>query len=73
MTKTITIDDLAVMVKKGFDETEKRVNLDALTKDVAELSTKVTRIENILIRAHDNRIYKVEDDIRLIKTKVGIK
>ncbi|MEK7169683.1 MAG: hypothetical protein AAB767_00150 [Patescibacteria group bacterium] len=73
MTKTITIDDLAVMVKKGFDETAKRVNLDALTKDVAELSTKVTRIENILIRAHDNRIYKVEDDIRLIKTKVGIK
>ncbi len=70
---TDTVEKLAISVKHGFDETAKQVDLDALTKDVAELGTKVTRIKNVLIGGQDRRLYKIEDDIRVIKTKVGIK
>ena len=31
------------------------------------------RIENILLQNHENRLARVEDAVRVIKTKVGIK
>ncbi len=59
--KNITIDDLAVMVKKGFDETAKKRDLDLLKIDVEKIKERVEsideRVENmekILLRQHSS-------------------
>ncbi|PIQ68705.1 MAG: hypothetical protein COV91_02740 [Candidatus Taylorbacteria bacterium CG11_big_fil_rev_8_21_14_0_20_46_11] len=72
MPKIMTIDDLAVMVKRGFDETAKQVDLNELKEDVSELRKQVNRIE-ARMGGYDNRLDLVVDDVRLVKTKVGIK
>lgn len=68
----MTIDDLAVMVKRGFDETAKQVDLDELKEDVGELRKQVNRVE-VRIGGYDNRLDHVVDDVRLLKTKAGLR
>ncbi len=69
MAKKMTIEDLAVMVKRGFDETAKKADVET---QFDEMGKRLDRIENILIAGHDRRLYNAEDDIRVIKTKVRI-
>ncbi|MEK7208603.1 MAG: hypothetical protein AAB699_03610 [Patescibacteria group bacterium] len=66
------VEALAVSVKHGFGETAKQVDLDELKGDVGELKTQVNRIES-RISGYDNRLDRVVDDIRLVKTKVGMR
>lgn len=90
--KRITIDELAIMVKRGFDETAKKVDMEArfaetatkediaalqadivrLEKEIAELRqdiAQINRLPSVLV----HRVDRMEDDIRLIKTKVGMR
>lgn len=75
--KAMTIDDLAGMVKRGFDETAKKTEMNARFEAVDErfdgIDKRLDRIENLLIRAHDNRITELEDSMRLVKTKLGVR
>lgn len=81
MAKKMTIEDLAVMVKRGFDETatEALVNkrFEAVDERIDGLETGVNkrldRIENLLLRDHLNRIERLEDTVLRLKVKAGIR
>lgn len=57
------VENLAVSVKNGFDEVYVRLD---------DMDNRFDRIENISIGGHERRIENLEDDIRTLKTKVGI-
>jgi len=78
--KKVTIEDLARITKNGFDTVDKRFEqvdkrfeqVDAnLESFRTEVNHRFDHIENLLIRAHENRIEKLEDDMRTLKTLVG--
>jgi hypothetical protein len=60
--KKITIDDLAVMIKKGFDETAKQTDVD---KRFDKIETRLDRIEETLLKNHEARIKRLEDALAI--------
>ena len=52
----ITIDDLAVMVQKGFSESEEKME-----KGFKEVNNRLDRIEDTLLKQHEIRIKRLED------------
>lgn len=60
---TDSIDGLAIMFKENFDHIDKRFN---------QIDDRFDRIENVSIGGHERRIENLEDDIRSIKTKIGL-
>ncbi len=64
MAKKITMNTLAQMVQRGFE---------ANGKEFEEIHEQLNRIEIQLIAAHDRRLEKAEDNIRLTKTVLKIK
>lgn len=76
--KETTIDDLAGMVQKGFVGVDKRFDDMATKDDLTEVNTRLdgidTRlehIENMLLRAHENRLEKLEDKMRVVETALA--
>lgn len=65
---TGVVEDLAIMTQKGLDE---------VRSDVSRLEDKVQdgfdRVENLLLRAHENRLEKLEDDLRTVKALLKVK
>ena len=59
------VEALAVSVKHGFDETAKK-------SDLEETNRRLGRIE-ASISGYDNRLDRFVDDMRLVKTKVGLR
>ena len=51
----ITIDDLAVMVQNGFNETNEKME-----KGFNEVNIRLDRIENTLLKNHEERIKRLE-------------
>src|SRR3989344_3567719 len=73
MLRKITLDDLARMVKVGFDETAKKVDMDKRFEQVDKrfdrLETRMDRFETRL--AHiDARITVIERDIAEIRKEL---
>ena len=66
----VTIEDLARMVQKGFEDTAKKVDMDARFNVV---ESRLDRIEKLLIVEHQRRIEKLEDDVRVLKDALNIK
>ena len=71
------IDNLAISVKNGFDQMvtkeefeERMAGVDARFD---QMDRRFDRIENVSIGGHERRLDNIEDDIRLIKTKVGLR
>lgn len=62
--KNITIDDLARMVRKGFDGVDQRFN---------RVDNALERIEKLLIAEHRRRIEKLEVDVRELKELLAVK
>jgi len=62
--RNITIDDLARMVKKGFDGVDQRFN---------KVDNSLERIEKLLIAEHRRRIEKLEIDVRELKESLAVK
>ena len=77
MAKKMTIDDLAAMVKRGFDDTAKETVVDKrfyeVDKRFDEVDKRFDRIENILLRDHLNRIERLEDTVLRLKVKAGMR
>lgn len=61
MAKNITIDKLATMVQKGFEETAKKADME---KEFKGVRRRFDKIENILIKRHS-------DEIEYLKQRVG--
>ena len=77
MVKKMTIDDLAAMVKRGFDETAKETVVDKrfyeVDKRFDEVDKRLDRIENLILRDHVQRIERLEDTVLQLKVKVGMR
>lgn len=64
----MTIEDLAMITQKGLGEV--RGDLNEFRNEVND---RFDRIENILLHAHENRIEKLEYDLRTVKTFLKVK
>ena len=72
LKKEITNQELLDFVNRSFFNLEKKISTKDELRDFRnEMETRLDRIENILIAGHDRRIEKIEDDLRLIKTKLA--
>lgn len=65
MAKNITINDLAIMVAKGFEETAKKSDMD---KKFESIDKRFDRIENILIKQHSDKIENLERRVAQLET-----
>lgn len=76
--KNITMDDLAVMVKKGFDGVDTRFNgvdlrFNKVDKRFDNIEGRFDKIERILVANHHQRIEKLESDMKELKEILAIK
>jgi len=62
--KNITIEDLARMVKKGFDGTDKRLD---------KIDARLDRIENFILKQHSQKIDFLEKRIDRLEEALAIK
>jgi len=62
--KNITIEDLARMVKKGFDGTDRRLD---------KIDVRLDRIENFILKQHSQRIEFLEKRINRLEEALAIK
>jgi hypothetical protein len=69
--KTITIEHLARMVQKGFEETAKRdeVNgqFDGVNKRFDKVEVRLDRIEKLILADHKRRIENLEAEVKELK------
>lgn len=70
---TLTVDNLAAATKRGFDEMTKNMN-DGFKEVNGRLDKVEERLDQIdgFVTNHSNRIDRLADDMRLVKTKVGM-
>jgi len=70
MKKKITIEDLARMVKRGFDETAKRNEVNLRFDKIEE---RLEKIEKLILADHRRRIEKLEVEVKELKNLLAIK
>ena len=67
--KDITINDLAVMVQKGFSGVDKR--FDAMHNEMDKrfdlVDKRFDKVENLILENHRKRIEKMEAEIKDLK------
>lgn len=68
--KNLTIDDLAIMIQKGFLETAKK---DEVDKHFDAVENHLEKIEKLLIAEHRRRIEKLEEDVKELKELLAVK
>lgn len=79
--KETTIDDLAVMVQKGFIGVDSKIN--NLQKDMVngfknvdkrfdEVNQRLIKIERKIDSNHEQRIEKLEDDVKWLKGQLTL-
>ena len=66
----VTIEDLARMVQKGFEDTAKAHIVEAEFRAVNE---RLDRIEKFLLEEHRRRIEKLEDQMQEVRDALNIK
>ena len=66
--KNITIEDLARMVKRGFDGTDKKIE-----KGFKEVNIRLDRIENFILKQHSQKIEFLEKRIHRLEEALAIK
>lgn len=66
--KKITIEDLARMVKKGFDGTDKKIE-----KGFKEVNVRFDRIENFILKQHSQKIEVLERRMHRLEEALAIK
>jgi len=66
--KNITIENLAGMVKRGFDGTDKKIE-----RGFKEVNTRLDRIENFILKQHSQKIEFLEKRINRLEEALAIK
>jgi archaellum component FlaC len=73
--KNITIDDLAIMVQKGFQETAKKEEMDkrfdGVDKRFDGVDKRLDRIEKLILADHKERIEKLELEVKELKDLIA--
>ena len=68
--KNVTIDDLALMVQKGFDETATKSELKSLE---TKMDKRFDKIEKIILADYGDRIEKIEIEVKELKDLLAFK
>ncbi|MFH1894945.1 MAG: hypothetical protein ABH813_03545 [Patescibacteria group bacterium] len=66
--KNITIDDLAIMVKKGFDGTDKKIE-----NGFRGVNVRLDKIENFILKQHSQKIESLENRIHHLEEALAVK
>ena len=61
--KTVTIEELAQITIRGFDGLTSEMNsrFDAVDEKLASIENRVSKIEAVLFRNHEERLLRLED------------
>jgi len=78
--KDITINDLAVMVQKGFQEVDKRFEqvdkrLDGMQSNMvtkAEMNRRFDGLEDRVLASHQKRIEKLEAEVKELRAMFAV-
>jgi len=62
--KNITIDDLAIIIKRGFDGVDGRFDI---------VDDKLERIERLVLADHKRRIERLENEVKELKELLAVK
>jgi archaellum component FlaC len=62
--REVTIEDLAVMVKKGFDGVDKRFD---------GVDDRLDRIEKLMLVDHKHRIERLEEQVKNLRDLLAVK
>ena len=70
----ITIDDLARMVQKGFDEvTGHMARKDEVNERFDQVEVRLDRIEKFLLEEHRRRIERLEVEMKEVRDALAMK
>ncbi len=56
-----SIDNLARMVKEGFDKTATKEDVSAVRDDIGRVEDRLDRIEKLILQNHEERLKRIED------------
>ncbi len=65
----VTLNDVLLVTQKGFERMDTKFG--EVDERFNKIDKRFDKIENILLRNQDNRLDKLEDDVRMIKTVIG--
>ena len=68
-----TIDDLAVMIKNGFDNTANKKDVEEIRTDIAKIDDRLIVVETKLDRALYTELTHLEARVTRLEQKTGIK
>lgn len=71
--RNITTDDLARMIKKGFDETATKTQVFALEKRMNNVENRLENIEKILLKQHGDQIQNLERRVRYMEELFAVR
>jgi hypothetical protein len=75
--RKMTIEDLAGMVKRGFDETSTKRDLESvrkdLKKDIHGLDTRMKNVEHLLLKQHSDQLRGLESRVKRLEEMYSIK
>lgn len=72
--KNVTIDDLAVMVQKGFnDVTENMATKSEMNLGFKKVNDRLEKIEKIILADYGERIEKLEIEVKELKDLLAFK
>lgn len=69
--KNTTIDNLAVMIKKGFDGIDDR--FDVVDENFKIVEDKLENIEKLILADHKRRIEKLESEVKELKELLAMR
>ncbi len=67
------MEELAGMVKRGFDETAKKRDLDLLKVDVQDIKERVENIEKLMLKQHGFQIQVLEKRVKRLEDLFALK
>ena len=70
--KQITTDQLAVMIKRGFDDTAKKKDLDEVKFQVGHIEERLENIEKLLLKQHSFQIQNHEKRLKRIESLMAV-
>lgn len=68
--KSLTIDDLALMVQRGFEEMAKKVDMD---RRFDHIEHRLERFERVILADYGRRLKRLEADVDYLKNALAIK
>lgn len=67
------MEELAGMVKRGFDETAKKRDLDLLKLDAHDIKERVENIEKLLLKQHGFQIQELWKHVKRLEDLFALK